>query len=164
MVNMSQDVATGVSPLAAKLLTEAGIEKLLFGSHRIELLPQLLNQIAARVGRIQSLSQELECLRRSFGVEEDPETSTATVWQFCHGDAEFGLKFKLGWSYPHGKLACEAVALSGDVDNSWIKGVVREQTAQKGFDRISRICTQIKGLSMYKKTHVKDALAAYMAA
>ena len=129
-----------------------------------QLVPQLLNQIAARVGRIQSLGQELETLRSSFGVEEDVEASTATVWQFCHGEAEFGLKFKLGWSYPYGKLACEAVALSGEVDNTWIEGVGREQTAQKGFDRISRICTQIKGLGMYKKKNVKDALAAYMAA
>jgi len=162
--DLRYEVASTVTPMAAKLLSEAGVESLLAGTHRIQLMPQILNQIAARVGRVQSLGRELETLRSSFGVEEDPESSTATVWQFCHGDAEFGLRFTLGWGYPHGKLACEAVALSGEVDPGWIQGLAREQTAQKGLDRISRICTQIKGMGMYKKTHVKDALAAYMAA
>ena len=99
----------------------AGIEGLLKEVRCVKQLPQILNQLTARVGRVDALMAELDALKCSYGVEEDARENAVTLWQFCRAKAEFGLRFKLHWGYPFGRLHCSAVVLSGDVDDAWLQ-------------------------------------------
>jgi len=144
------EISQKMNKMSANLLKNAGVDAMIQGTMSMKKFPQILNQIAARVGRVESLASELKDLKSTFGVEEDLEKNSVTIWQFNHGEAEFGLKFGLTWSYPFGKMDCVAVPLSGEVDDEFVQDAVKEQPAQKGFDRITRICTGIKQMGMYK--------------
>jgi len=156
--NLNFEINGNVDALSSKLIMESGIEFLLKGSHPVTKLPQILTQINTRIGRVQTLLAEVEQLKNIYEVELDGAAGQVTVGKFYRGGATFSVQFKLQWCYPFGKLQHVPVMHSGEVDSRWVQEVVGNHPAHKGLDRITCICTALKGMCMYRQLSGLEAL------
>jgi len=156
LASMSCEITQPVGSMCHALLKDAKIETLIQTPQHVKDVPRLLAQVAVRVRRVQSLLTELQFLAGIVSVEHDVDNRTVTCWKFSNEQAEFGMRFKLQWMYPYGNLECHAIKVHGEVDEQWVTGVVDNHPANKGFDRITQICTSLK--QMTNKTGLGEAL------
>ena len=129
------------------LMEQAGLHGLLRSCRKASELGDVLQEMSFRIGRVVTLSQELDKLSRMCFVQSrvDGDGAPELFTTVANPDLGYklGLTWKMSWHYPAGRMPLSLEVLSGSADEEQILDVTSRHSC--GPLRLTRILRELSG-------------------